>query len=99
MEREPSDWHVRKSRQRLSLTGTGLWSDGTSATVLVSEMSYDGCQIWSDHDLTVGETIALTLRGKGTIEAQIRWADGSKAGLRFLIGQSAVDARRARLGI
>jgi PilZ domain-containing protein len=99
VSRQPADWHIRSHRQRVSLTAIGTWSDGTTARVLVSNMSYRGCHIWTDHELAPGETLKLALPDKGVIEGQIRWADASRAGVRFLTGDSAVDDRRARLGV
>jgi hypothetical protein len=62
-------------------------------------MSYDGCHIWSDHELSPGETIILMIPTKGEIEGQLRWIRGGRAGVKFLDGGRAVDERRARLGI
>ncbi len=99
MEREPQDFKPRQPRQTASLRCVGHWLDGSSATVLITNMSYDGCHIWTDHDLCAGETIDLTLPARGKIHAQIRWAKGGRGGLRFLVDLASVDARRARLGI
>ena len=99
MEREPIDWIARTVRRRVSLKGLGRWQDGSSTTVLVSNISYQGCHLWSDHEFVSGETVSLIIPGHGRIEAQVRWVDGGSAGARFLTGDSAVDDRRARLGI
>lgn len=100
MKREPVDWLARKSgRTGVSLVGIGRWPDGSTAPVLVSQLSYDGCRLWSDHDLGRGETFALTLPGRGNIDAQIRWVVNGCAGAKFLTGSSSVDDRRARIGV
>jgi hypothetical protein len=99
VSRQPIDWHSRSHRQRVNLTGVGTWSDGTTGRVLVSNMSYQGCHIWTDHELAQGESVKLALPNKGVIEGQIRWAEGDRAGVRFLTGDSVVDDRRARLGV
>lgn len=98
MQREPEDWKPRAWRQRASLVGVGEWEDGTTARVLISNISYHGCQLWTDHELCAGETIALTIPDKGTINGQVRWIRGGTAGVRLIGDASAVDARRARLG-
>ena len=98
MEREPVDWLPRAVRRRTNLVGNMSWPDGTTARALVSNISYEGCQVWSDHELYQGETFSLALPGYGNIEAQIRWAAEGTAGVRFLLG-AAADERRARIGV
>jgi hypothetical protein len=99
MEREPIDWLPRAMRRRVSLTGVARWEDASTAGVLVSNISYEGCHLWSDHELELGETVRLMLPGYGRIDAQVRWTDGGSAGVRFLVGTSAADERRARIGV
>ena len=99
MEREPIDWSPRPSRRRVGLTGVGYWPDGSSAPVAVCNISYQGCQLWSDHPIVQGERLTLSIPSHGTIEAQIRWTEGGAAGVRFLTGSSARDDRRARIGV
>jgi hypothetical protein len=99
VEREPRDWSPRAGRKKVGLSGVGVWADGSSAAVLVSNISYQGCQLWSDHPIVYGESLTLTLPGYGTIDAQIRWEVDGCAGVRFLTGSSAVDDRRARIGV
>jgi PilZ domain len=99
VEREPIDWVPRAPRRRVSLRGLARWEDGSSAPVLVSNISYRGCQLWTDHEIEYGETVTLTLPGYGRIEAHVRWVSGGAAGLRFLTKDSAVDDRRARVGV
>lgn len=98
MKREPADWVPRAGRRRASLTGVGRWDDGSSARILVSNISYEGCQIWSDHDFSCGETLELALAGHSNIKAQVRWTMNGRAGARFLTGNLA-DDRRARIGV
>ena len=83
----------------MSLKGMGRWPDHTSATVLITDMSYDGCHIWTDHELSHGETVVFTIPTKGNIEGQMRWVRGGRAGVKFLDSGRVVDERRARLGI
>lgn len=98
MEREPADWLPRAGRRRVSLAGIGRWDDGSRARVLVSNISYEGCQIWSDHGFTCGETLELALAGQSSMKAQVRWVIEGRAGARFLIGDVAGE-RRARIGV
>lgn len=100
MEREPQDWRLRQPRRTVTLAGTAQWEDGSCARVLVSNLSYDGCELWTDHDLSNGETVTLAIPTKGRLEGQVRWVRDGRAGVRFLAaGAPAVDMRRARLGL
>jgi hypothetical protein len=74
------------------------WADGTTGDVEVTEFSYLGCQLTSEHEFVKGETVRLFLP-QGQVHAQIRWVRPGKAGAKFLMGDSAKDARRARIGV
>lgn len=99
MDREPIDWKPRSQRQHASLHGELRWPDGQAAPVLVANISYQGCQVWCDRDLACGEAMTLSLPGRGTIDAQVRWTADGSAGMKFLTGASSVDERRARIGV
>jgi hypothetical protein len=98
MDRKSADWSTRGTRRPVTLAAHAHWSDGSSAPVTVSNLSYDGCQLTSLHQFAQGETVALSLPGRGVIHAQIRWIRNRKAGVRFLTGDSR-DTRRARIGV
>jgi PilZ domain len=98
MDRESIDWSTRGARRPVRLTAQAHWPDGTAASVTVSNLSYEGCQLTSLHQFVHGETVALSLPGRGVIHAQIRWVRNRKAGVRFLTGDSR-DTRRARIGV
>jgi len=86
-------------RRPVRLTAAARWADGTAATVELSNMSYRGCQLRSKQPFEKGETVALVVPNMGQVRAQIRWVKGDCAGARFITGDSAVDARRARIGV
>jgi PilZ domain len=99
MNREVSDWVRRGPRRPAGLDAAAEWPDGTCATVVVSDISYTGCRIASDQELVKGETVRLFLPDLGQVHVQIRWVRGGTAGAKFLTGDSAKDARRARIGV
>jgi hypothetical protein len=99
MERETLDWSQRGYRRGVRLTAAGIWPDGTSAMVHVANLSYEGCELWSNRPFVKGEVIRLTLPSRGRIEAHIRWVKGERAGARFMTGDSVPDLRRARIGV
>jgi hypothetical protein len=99
MQREGIDWVRRGPRKPARLTASAQWADGKKAPVLVTNLSYLGCRIFTDRDLAKGETLHLTLPGLGEVHAQVRWIRDASAGVKFLTGDSARDLRRARLGV
>jgi hypothetical protein len=75
------------------------WADGSAGRAEVSDLSYLGCRLYCDRRFTKGETVRLTLPERGELFAQVRWVRGSRAGVRFITGQSNKDTRRARIGV
>jgi len=99
VEREVADWFVRAPRRATRREALAHWPDGSSVPVVVANISYAGCRLTSRHSFVPGETIGLALPELGRITAHIRWVRGGTAGVRFLLGDSARDARRARIGV
>jgi hypothetical protein len=99
MKREAIDWVRRGPRRAATLNALAHWPDGTMTNVVVSELSYFGCRLTADRTFTKGETVRLFIHDLGKVHAQIRWVREGTAGAKFLTGDSAKDARRARLGV
>jgi hypothetical protein len=99
MKRQPIDWTSREARRSVSLTGVAEWPDGTSHRVLISNISYQGCNIWGNCEFNRGETITVLVPTMGRMETQVRWVVEGRAGMRFLTGDSAVEGRRVRIGV
>jgi hypothetical protein len=98
MEREQQDWLSRAARRNVSLTGSARRADGSNLRLLVSNLSYEGCTVFSEKRLLMGEVVKVTVPGLGMLDAQVRWTAEDKAGLSFLLGKSVQEERRARLG-
>lgn len=99
MKRELIDWKVRPVRRKLALPGTASNSAGCAFKILLSNISYEGCHLLAEYDLTVGEIIHVEVPGMGRMQAQVRWVSEDQAGVRFLLGSSSTEARRARIGV
>lgn len=99
MKRELIDWKIRPTRRRLALPGTASSAEGRSFRILLSNISYEGCHLMAEYDLAVGEVIELDIPGMGRMQAQVRWASEDQAGVRFLLGGSSTEDRRARIGV
>jgi len=99
MKREVIDWKVRPVRRKLALPGNATGPDGTSFRILLSDISYEGCHMLAEAELTTGEVIEVAIPGMGRMQAQVRWVAGDQVGVRFLLGKSPVEDRRARIGV
>lgn len=99
MDREPADWSSRSPRRPTAHQATICFGNGREVRALVTNLSYDGCQVIAEAELTVGETLVLVLADRGSIDAQVRWTAEDRAGIKFLTGNSASEQRRARIGV
>lgn len=100
MERETIDWKPRASvRRGVSHKARVKTGDGRDFLVLVTNLSYNGCHMLSETSFDIGEPVVLTLPGRGSLSAQVRWIAGDCAGLQFLLGDSAIEDRRVRIGV
>lgn len=98
IERKVADWVKRAIRNRMSVTGLAYRPDGTSIRVHMTNLSYDGCKLLTDKPLVIGEQVRLVVPGMQPILAQVRWTTNEEAGMR-LLGGSAAEDRRARIGV
>lgn len=98
MDRGPEDRSARSPAGRANHAATVRLGDGREVTALVTNLSDDGCQLLAEADLSVGETLVVTLPDRDPIEAQVRWTAGDKAGIRFL-NEDPPEQRRARIGV
>lgn len=73
----------RPERWPVSLRGFAL-SAKHDADILVSEVSYTGCQFTSADAFKKGETVELRILKRGAIQAEIRWSADGRAGARFI---------------
>ncbi len=90
----------REDRRDVDVVAVAVRSDGTSQSVRLRNMSYEGCLMEAETPYAIGEKITLALPRMGEIRTQIRWttADG-RAGLRFLAEGIVADATHARIGL
>jgi hypothetical protein len=59
-------------------------SDGGTMSVVVIDISSEGCRMETEGSLKIGETVELNVGRYGSFPAQIRWALGNEAGAVFL---------------
>jgi hypothetical protein len=73
----------RAERRQVNLRGYAL-NATRDLDILVSNLSYTGCQIRCEDVLTPGEIVELRVVKRGAIQAEIRWSDEQRAGALFL---------------
>jgi hypothetical protein len=83
MERGMSVFAERAERRPVSLRGFAL-SATHDSDILVSDVSYAGCQFTSDDAFAAGETVELRILKRGAAEAEIRWSADGRSGARFI---------------
>ena len=74
---------ARRERRPMSLRGFLVLEDGTSAEILVLDLSYEGCGIETPIELAPGQAVTLSVLRRGAILAFVRWSSGGNAGLVF----------------
>jgi hypothetical protein len=73
----------REERRPVDLRGFAL-SDTRDTDVVLSDLSYNGCQLRSDERFETGEVVELRIVKRGLVQAEIRWSDEERAGARFI---------------
>lgn len=56
---------------------------GVIVPITIRDLSYSGCKVATPEPLIDGETMALSVPGRGRINVTVRWFDGAEAGLEF----------------
>ena len=66
-----------------SIAATVFRDDRRAEWVMLSELSYDGCEFSSPAKFRVGERLRLYQRGQGLIEAKVAKSEGGRTSLHF----------------
>lgn len=77
-------WVGRKDRRPTAAAAVVRRADGTEHPVKLTDFSDEGCRIeCEDKYLSIGEWIFIEVPSAGLVKAQVRWALGPSAGVRF----------------
>lgn len=74
---------VRDDRRPVAMRGFAL-SPTRDSDVILSDLSYDGCQIHSADKFKPGEKFELRVIKRGIMQAEVRWATEGRAGAQFV---------------
>ena len=89
----PAELPDREERRHVRMPGFAAFADGSTISITVLDLSYEGCAIACSADLTPGDPITLSVLRRGGIQAEVRWSRDGKAGLAFL-PPAAAEAKK-----
>jgi len=78
------------------MRGHAALEDGTTTEILLLDLSYEGCGVEIPVELKAGQSIILSVLGRGAIKADVRWYAAGKAGLVFQVDEPAAKQHRPR---
>lgn len=76
-------WISRKDRRPVTADAVVHRADGTRLPAKLTDISDEGCRIECDGELIIGEWVEIAVPSAGQVAAQVRWALGSSAGVKF----------------
>lgn len=77
-------WIGRKDRHPVTVDAVVHRTDGSKASVTLTNFSDEGCRIEGNNGLRIGERLQIAIPRMGRVKAQVRWALTDSAGARFL---------------
>lgn len=87
-------WVARKDRRPIDADGVVRRADGRELTVKMADFSDEGCRIeYSGEGLVIGEWIEIAIPAAGAVKAQVRWALGGSAGVKFQSQQDEAEEK------
>ena len=75
-------WISRRDRDPVSVSGRVVLPDGRSITVMVVDITPEGCRVQCEETLPIGATVTVEFGGS-TANANVRWALEGEAGLQL----------------
>ena len=75
-------WTERQVRNDVLVEGVFHRSGGQDATVMIGNISDEGCCV--HRACQIGDQIELTLPNVGRFVGQVRWSLGGQSGIRFI---------------
>jgi PilZ domain-containing protein len=77
-------WVGRQDRFPVEVEAVVHRADGTDLSVVVSNISDEGCRLEGAEIFTIGERLTIAIPRIGTVRAQVRWALAGSAGAKFI---------------
>lgn len=84
MRKDLVDWARSQERRQVEITAIAYRADDTRMGVVISNLSYDGCELTSAYSLKAGEQLIIVVWEKGAeLNATVQWCRDRKAGILF----------------
>jgi hypothetical protein len=87
----PDGDHRSTIRRRVNFVASVRAAAAVVERACISDLSTTGCALESTIALNVGQEVWIKLPGHVPLRAQVRWADGDKAGCEFVSPLSTFD--------
>lgn len=82
-QRGSSTGDQRRKRRAVTMHGHIIRPGGITQVISLMDLNYGGCGIRTPVALDVGEEVKVSVLGRGSIGAEVRWYADGKAGLVF----------------
>ena len=78
------EWARSQDRRDIDVPAIGYREDGSRLGLVLSNLSYEGCQLKSNKEFDPGERLTLVVLELGAeVTATIRWCSDGRAGAQF----------------
>jgi len=91
---EPSPPERRRLRRPVSMRAHMVRDGGATHVIDLTDLNYGGCGIRTPVELHRGESVTLSVVGRGSIPAEVCWYTDGRAGLDF---EPAIQASRKQV--
>lgn len=79
-----SEAERRRQRRPVSMDGHLVRDGGLTHSITLLDLNYGGCGIASSVELRPGEVVTLSVLGRGSLKAKVKWVNDDRAGIAFL---------------
>ena len=76
-------WIDRVAREPTAFPAVVVLPDGRRSSVMITDVSNEGCQVAGDETLPIGKIVRIELAGGIIADASVRWQLQGRAGLQF----------------
>ena len=86
-QRQFIEWARKEKRRQTELPAIAYRQDGSRHGVVMSDISYEGCQLSAPNEFIVGEQITIVVPKTGAeMVAEVKWTASGKSGALFVQG-------------
>ena len=82
-ERSSRAWVARAQRHGVKLPVFAYTADGRRVPALMTELSYEGCQVRVHEPFAVGELVGIVQALAGEITGRVKWVEEGRVGIEF----------------